>query len=140
MPHNGLSGHFVAVLFLCPVLLPLCSCVQSSRGKSYLSISFFVVSYHTGGTGLNNVLRMSVTSLAYLSSPCAKHSGKVEFLQDHFIFDHPNSYLRMPTKEKFYEYVRNATHGKKCYVIQGSRKMFLTVPAKVFHCFDADRQ
>ena len=23
----------------------------------------------------------------------------------------------MPTKEKFYEYVRNATHGKKCYVI-----------------------
>ena len=91
-------------------------------------------------TGLNNVLRMSVTSLVYLSSPCAKHSGKVKFLQDHFIFDHPNSYLRMPTKEKFYEYVRNATHGKKCYVIQGSRKMFLTVPAKVFHCFDADRQ
>ena len=46
----------------------------------------------------------------------------------------------MATKEKFYEYVRNATHGKKCYVIQGSRKMFLTVPAKVFHCFDADRE
>ena len=41
-------------------------------------------------TGLNNVLRMSVTSLVYLSSPCAKHSGKVKFLQDHFIFDHPN--------------------------------------------------
>ena len=59
---------------------------------------------------------------------------------DHFIFDHLNSYLWMPTKEKFYEYVRNATHGKKCYVIQGSREMFLTVPAKVFHCFDADRQ
>ena len=38
----------------------------------------------------------------------------------------------MPTKEKFYEYVRNATHGKKCYVIQGSRKMFLTVPARFF--------
>ena len=94
----------------------------------------------SASTGLNNVLRMSVTSLLYLSSPCAKHSGKVKFLQDHFIFDHPNSYLRMPTKEKFYEYVRNATHGKKCYVIQGSRKMFLTVPAKVFHCFDADRQ
>ena len=36
----------------------------------------------------------------------------------------------MPTKEKLYEYVRNATHGKKCYVIQGSRKMFLTVPAR----------
>ena len=61
-------------------------------------------------TGLNNVLRMSVTSLVYFSSPCAKHSGKVKFLQDHFIFDHPNSYLRMPAKEKFYEYVRNATH------------------------------
>ena len=94
----------------------------------------------SGSTGLNNVLRMSVTSLVYLSSPCAKHSGRVKFLQDHFIFDHPNSYLRMPTKEKFYEYVRNATHWKKCYVSQGSRKMFLTVPAKVFHCFDADRQ
>ena len=50
---------------------------------------------------------------------------------DHFIFDHLlNSYLWMPTKEKLYEYVRNATHGKKCYVIQGSRKMFLTVPAR----------
>ena len=23
----------------------------------------------------------------------------------------------MPTKEKFYEYVGNAAHGKKCYVI-----------------------
>ena len=31
-------------------------------------------------TGLNNVLRMSLTSLVYLSSPCAKHSGKVKFL------------------------------------------------------------
>ena len=39
----------------------------------------------------------------------------------------------MPRKEKFYEYARNATHGKKCYAIQGSRKMFtqLTVPAQV---------
>ena len=47
------------------------------------------------------------------------------------IFDHLlNSYLWMPTKEKFYEYVRNATHGKKCYVNQGSRKMILTVPAR----------
>ena len=31
-------------------------------------------------TGLNNVLRMSVTSFVYLSSQCAKHSYKVEFL------------------------------------------------------------
>ena len=39
----------------------------------------------------------------------------------------------MPTKEKFYEYVRNATRGKKCYVnLQGSRKMFLTVPVRFF--------
>ena len=38
----------------------------------------------------------------------------------------------MPTKEKFYEYVRNATGGKKCYVNQGSRKMFLTVPVTFF--------
>ena len=108
-----------------------------ARSRHILSVFNLVLDMQTG---LNNVLRMSVTSLVYLSSPCAKHSGKVKFLQDHFIFDHPNSYLRMPTKEKFYEYVRNATHGKKCYVIQGSRKMFLTVPAKVFHCFDADRQ
>ena len=35
-------------------------------------------------------------------------------------------------KKKFYEYVRHATHGKKCYVIQGSRKMFLTVLARFF--------
>ena len=71
----------------------------------------------------------------YSSSPCAKHSRKVKFLHLrplNFIFDHLNSCLWMPTKEKFYEYVRNATRGKKCYVIQGSRKMFLTVPAKVF--------
>ena len=77
--------------------LPRWSCAVHAREAS-------------SATGLNNVLRMSVTSLVYLSSPCAKHSGKVKFLQDHFIFDHPNSYLRMPTKEKFYEYVRNATH------------------------------
>ena len=38
----------------------------------------------------------------------------------------------MPTKEKFYEYVRNATRGKKCYVNQGSRKMLLTVLARFF--------
>ena len=38
----------------------------------------------------------------------------------------------MPTKEKFYEYVRNATHGKKCYVNRGSREMFPTVPARFF--------
>ena len=37
-------------------------------------------------TGLNNVLRMSVTSLVYLSSPCAKHSGKVEILAFETIF------------------------------------------------------
>ena len=35
-------------------------------------------------------------------------------------------------KKKFYEYVRNATHGKKCYANQGSRKMFLTVLARFF--------
>ena len=34
----------------------------------------------------------------------------------------------MSTKEKFYDYVRNATH----VVNQGSRKMFLTVPARSF--------
>ena len=38
----------------------------------------------------------------------------------------------MAAKEKFYEYVRNATHGKKCYVIQGSRKILLTVVARFF--------
>jgi len=39
----------------------------------------------------------------------------------------------MPTKEKFYEYVRNAYHGKGClYVNPGSRKMLLTVPARFF--------
>ena len=43
----------------------------------------------------------------------------------------------MATKEKFYEYVRNSTHGKKWYVIQGSRKMFLTVP--VFWCISSVR-
>ena len=36
----------------------------------------------------------------------------------------------MPTKEKFCEYVRNATHGKECYVNQESRKMFW--PARFF--------
>ena len=80
-------------------------------------------------TGLNNVLRMSVTSLVYLftclacaRSTCAKWNSCIG---DYFILDHLlNSYLWMPTKEKFYEYARNATHGKKCYAIQGSRKMF----------------
>ena len=38
----------------------------------------------------------------------------------------------MPTKEKFYQYVRNATIGKKCYVNHGSRKMFLAVPVRFF--------
>ena len=69
------------------------------------------------------------TSLARARSTRAKWNSSI---WDHFIFDHLNSYLWMPTKEKFYEYVRNATHGKKCYVIQGSRKMFLTVPARFF--------
>ena len=84
-------------------------------------------------TGLNNVLRMSVTSLVYLFSLCAKHVCKVKFLHRRFILDHLlNSYLWMPTKEKFYEYARNATHGKKCYAIQGSRKMFSwTSPRRV---------
>ena len=36
----------------------------------------------------------------------------------------------MPTKRKFYESVRNASHGKECYVNQGTRKMFLTVAAR----------
>ena len=77
-------------------------------------------------TGLNNVLRMSVTSLVYFwacaRSTCAKWNSCIG---DYFILDHLlNSYLWMPTKEKFYEYARNATHGKKCYAIQGSRKMF----------------
>ena len=54
-------------------------------------------------TGLNNVLRMSVTSLVYSSSPCDKLSCKVKFL-------HLRLFYLMPTKEKFYEYVRNATH------------------------------
>ena len=40
-----LVWSFVAVLFLCPVLLPLCSFVQLCRGKSYKSI-FLVFSYH----------------------------------------------------------------------------------------------
>ena len=39
----------------------------------------------------------------------------------------------MPTREKFYKYVRNATHGKKCYVLSpGIKEMFLTVPAGLF--------
>ena len=41
-------------------------------------------------------------------------------------------FVIMPTKRKFYESVRNATHGKECYVNQGTRKMFLTVAAKFF--------
>ena len=58
------------------------------------------------------------TCLARARSTRAKWNSCI---WDHFIFDHLlNSYLWMPTKEKFYEYVRNATHGKKCYVIQGS--------------------
>ena len=71
------------------------------------------------------------TSLACARSTCAKWNSCIG---DYFILDHLlNSYLWMPTKEKFYEYARNATHGKKCYAIQGSRKMFtqLTVPAQV---------
>ena len=71
------------------------------------------------------------TCLACAQSTCAKWNSCIG---DYFILDHLlNSYLWMPTKEKFYEYARNATHGKKCYAIQGSRKMFtvqLTVPAE----------
>ena len=49
------------------------------------------------------------------------------------IFNHLlNQYLWMPTKEKFFENVRNTTHGKECYVNQESREMFLTVPARFF--------
>ena len=45
------------------------------------------------------------------------------------IFDHLiNSHLWILTKEKFYEYVRNATQGKECHVNHGSRKTFLAVP------------
>ena len=62
------------------------------------------------------------TSLACARSTCAKWNSCIG---DYFILDHLlNSYLWMPTKEKFYEYARNATHGKKCYAIQGSIKMF----------------
>ena len=71
------------------------------------------------------------TCLSCARSTCAKWNSCIG---DYFILDHLlNSYLWMPTKEKFYEYARNATHGKKCYAIQGSRKMFtvqLTVPAE----------
>ena len=43
----------------------------------------------------------------------------------------------MPTKEKFYKYVRNATHGKKCYVLSpGIKEIVFDRPAEVFHCFD----
>ena len=43
----------------------------------------------------------------------------------------------MPTKEKFYKYVRNATHGKKCYVLSpGIKENVFDRPAEVFHCFD----
>ena len=57
---------------------------------------------------------------------------------DHFLFDHLlNPYLWMPTKEKFYKYVRNATHGKKCYVLSpGIKENVFDRPAEVFHCFD----
>ena len=41
-------------------------------------------------------------------------------------------FVIIPTKRKFYESVRNATHGKECYVNQGKRKIFLTVAARVF--------
>ena len=71
------------------------------------------------------------TCLACARSTCAKWNSCIG---DYFILNHLlNSYLWMPRKEKFYEYARNATHGKKCYAIQGSRKMFtqLTVPAQV---------
>ena len=70
------------------------------------------------------------TCLARVRSTCAKWNSCI---WDHSIFDHLlNSYLWMPTKEKVYEYVRNATHWKKCYVIQGSRKILLTVVARFF--------
>ena len=74
-------------------------------------------------TGLNNVLRMSVTSLVYCSLACARSTCAKwnSCIGDYFILDHLlNSYLWMPTKEK-------------CYAIQGSRKMFtqLTVPVQV---------
>ena len=81
-------------------------------------------------TGLNNVLRMSVTSLVYLSSPCAKHSCKVQFLHLRPFYLQPSVkliFLNANERE-----IRNATHGKKCYVIQGSMKMFLTVPSRFF--------
>ena len=57
---------------------------------------------------------------------------------DHFIFDHLlNSYLWMPTKEIFYKYVRNATHGKKCYLLSpGIKENVFDRPAEVFHRFD----
>ena len=84
-------------------------------------------------TELNNVQRMSVTSLVYQEYPVRKTLVRSEIHASETIFDHLlNSYLWMPTKEKFYKYVRNTTRGKKCYVNQGSRKMFLTVPARFF--------
>ena len=57
--------------------------------------------------------------LFYQDSPCSEALVRSEiYASERTIFDHLlNSYLWMPTKEEFYEYVRNATHGKKCCVI-----------------------
>ena len=41
----------------------------------------------------------------------------------------------MPTKEKFYEYVRNATSGKKSRK-PGIKENVFDRPGEVFHCFD----
>ena len=41
----------------------------------------------------------------------------------------------MPTKEKFYEYVRNATHGKKCYVTPGIKENVFDRPGEGFSLF-----
>ena len=82
---------------------------QGSRRQGW--ITYYACSWHH-----------LFTCLACARSTCAKWNSCIG---DYFILDHLlNSYLWMPTKEKFYEYARNATHGKKCYAIQGSRKMF----------------